>query len=33
MNFEQPVRDVYSVIGVDADQMGVEGCVMQLRQR
>jgi len=31
MNFEQPIGDVNSVIGVDADQMGIEGCVMELR--
>ena len=30
MDFEQPVGDVNSVIGVDPDQVGVEGCVMDL---
>jgi hypothetical protein len=33
VDFEQPVRDVNSVIGVDTDQVGIEGRVMQLRQR
>jgi hypothetical protein len=28
MEFEQPVRDVSPVIGVDADQVGVEGGIM-----
>jgi hypothetical protein len=31
MDFEQPVGNVNSVIGVDADQVGVERCVMDLR--
>jgi hypothetical protein len=33
VNFEQPVGDMNSVIGVDTDQMGIEGRVMQLCQR
>ena len=33
MDFQQPIRDVNSVIGIDTDQMGVEGGVMELRQR
>ena len=33
VDFEQPIGDVNSVIGVDADQMGVEGRVMEFRQR
>ena len=33
MDFEQPIGDVNSVIGVDTDQVGIEGRVMQLRQR
>ena len=33
MDFEQPVRDVNSVIRVDADQMSIEGGVVDLRQR
>ena len=33
MDFEQPFGDVNSIIGVNADQMGVEGRVMELRQR
>ena len=33
MDFEQPVRDVDAVIGVDADQVGIEGRMMDLRQR
>jgi hypothetical protein len=33
VDFEQPVGDLNSVIGVDTDLMGVEGRVMQLRQR
>jgi len=33
MNFEQPIRDVNSVIGVDADQVGVEGGMVDLRER
>jgi hypothetical protein len=32
MNFEQPIGDVNSVIRVDADQVGVEGRMMELRQ-
>jgi len=31
MDFEEPVRDVNSIIGVDADQVGVEGRMMELR--
>ena len=31
MDFEQPIGDVNSVIGVDADQVGVEGRVVDLR--
>jgi hypothetical protein len=31
MDFEQPIGDVNSVIGVDADQVGVEGRMMDLR--
>jgi hypothetical protein len=31
MNFEQPIRDMNSVIGVDSDQVS-EGRVMELRQ-
>ena len=31
MDFEQPVGDVNSVIGVDADQVGVEGRMVDLR--
>jgi hypothetical protein len=31
VDFEQPVGDVNLVIGIDADQMGVEGRVMELR--
>ena len=33
MDFEQPVGDVNSVIGVDPDQMGIEGRMMDLRLR
>jgi len=32
VDFEQPVRDVNSEVGVDADQVGVEGRVMEFRQ-
>jgi hypothetical protein len=31
MDFKQPIRDVNSVIGVDADQVGIEGRMMELR--
>jgi hypothetical protein len=31
MDFKQPVRDMDSEIGVDPDQMGVEGRMMDLR--
>ena len=31
VDFEQPIGDVNSVIGVDADQMGIEGRVMEDR--
>ena len=31
MDFEQPVRDVNSVIRVDADQVGLKGRMMDLR--
>jgi hypothetical protein len=30
MDFEQPIRDVNSVIKVDADQVGVEGGMMDI---
>jgi hypothetical protein len=33
MDFEQPIRDVNSEIGVDVDQVGVEGRVMELRRQ
>jgi hypothetical protein len=33
MDFEQPVGDVNSVIRVDADQVGVEGHVVDLVSR
>jgi hypothetical protein len=33
VNVEQPIGDMNSVSGVDSDQVSVEGCVMQLRQR
>jgi hypothetical protein len=33
MNFEQRVRDVNSEIGVDPDQVGIEGGMMELRYR
>jgi|SRR6516164_1301327 hypothetical protein len=33
MQIEQPIRDLNSVIGVDADQVGVESRVMELGQR
>jgi hypothetical protein len=33
MDFEQPIGKVDSVIGVDADQVGIEGRMMELRQR
>lgn len=33
MDFEQPVGDMDSEVGVDPDQMGVEGCVVEFRQR
>ena len=33
VDFEQPVRDMDAEIGIDADQVGVEGRVMELRQR
>ena len=32
MDFEQPVRDVNSVIRVDADKVGVEGGMVDLRR-
>jgi hypothetical protein len=32
LDFEQPIADVNSVIGFDADQVGIEGHVMELRQ-
>jgi hypothetical protein len=31
MDFEEPVRDVNSVIGVDPDQLSIEGRMMELR--
>ena len=31
MDFQEPIRDVNSIIGVDADQVGVEGRMMELR--
>jgi hypothetical protein len=31
VDFEQPIRDVDAVIGVDPDQVGVEGRMMDLR--
>ena len=33
MDFEQPIGDVNSVIGVDADQVGIEGSMVDFRQR
>ena len=33
VDFEQPVGDVDSVIGVDADQMGVEGRMLDFGPR
>ena len=33
MDFEQPIGDVDSVIGVDADQVAIEGRMMELRSR
>ena len=33
MDFEQPIGDVNSVIRVDADQVGVEGRVVDFGQR
>ena len=33
MDFEQPVGNANSVIGVDPDQVSIEGRVMELRQR
>jgi hypothetical protein len=33
MNFEQPIGDVNSVIRVDADQVGVEGHMVDFGQR
>ena len=33
VDFEQPVGDVNPVVGVYADQMGVEGRVMEFSQR
>jgi hypothetical protein len=30
VNFEQPIRNVNSVIGIDADQVGVKDCMMNL---
>ena len=33
MDFEQPVGDVNSIIKVDADQVGVEGSMMDLWSR
>jgi hypothetical protein len=31
MDFEQPVRDVDAEIGVDPDQIGIEGRMMDFR--
>jgi hypothetical protein len=31
MDFEQPVRDVDAEIGVDPDQIGIEGRMVYLR--
>jgi hypothetical protein len=31
MDIEQVIRDMNSIIGVDADQVGVEGRMMELR--
>ena len=33
VDFGQPIGDVNPIIGVDTDKLGVEGRVMQLRQR
>ena len=33
MDFEQTVRDMDAEIRVDPDQLGVKGCMMELRQR
>jgi hypothetical protein len=33
MDFEQAVRDVDTEIGVDPDQLGVKGRMVELRQR
>jgi hypothetical protein len=33
VDFEQPIGDVGAEIGIDADQVGVERRVMDLRQR
>ena len=30
---KKAVRNVHAIVGIDADQAGVEGCVMDLRQR
>jgi quercetin dioxygenase-like cupin family protein len=31
VDFEQPIRDVNSVVGIDADQVGIKGGLMELR--
>ena len=33
VDFEKPIGNVNSVIGIDADQMSVESRVMEFRQR
>jgi hypothetical protein len=33
VDIKQPVGDVNTVIGINADQVSVEGCVVNLRQR
>ena len=33
MDFKQPIGDMDAEIGVDADQVGVEGRMVELRQR
>ena len=33
MDFEQPVRDMDAETQIDADQMDIEGRVMELRER
>ncbi len=30
---EQPIRDMQPIVGVNADQMGVERCMMNFRKR